>query len=57
MLLTRRKAIAGLGGGLASLAGGPALAQTAYPVSRRDTVPQHPASVRWNSPRRCLHNR
>ncbi|MEA2922484.1 MAG: hypothetical protein QOF07_2447 [Bradyrhizobium sp.] len=31
MLLTRREAIAGLGGGLASLAGVPALAETAYP--------------------------
>src|ERR1700738_4505668 len=43
MLLTRREAIAGLGGGLASLAGFPALAQTAYPGRTIKLVVPYPA--------------
>ncbi len=43
MLLTRREAIAGFGGGLASLRGLPALAQTAYPSRTIKMIVPYPA--------------
>ncbi|MGZ3294714.1 MAG: Bug family tripartite tricarboxylate transporter substrate binding protein, partial [Xanthobacteraceae bacterium] len=43
MLLTRREAIAGLGGGLVLLKGGPALAQTAYPNRIIKMIVPYPA--------------
>jgi tripartite-type tricarboxylate transporter receptor subunit TctC len=43
MLLTRREAIAGCGGGLALLMGLPALAQTAYPNRAIKLIVPYPA--------------
>jgi tripartite-type tricarboxylate transporter receptor subunit TctC len=43
MLLTRRKAMAGFGGGLAMLAARPVLAQTAYPTRTIKMVVPYPA--------------
>jgi hypothetical protein len=43
MLLTRREAIAGCGGGLAVLMGLPALAQTAYPSRTIKMIVPYPA--------------
>jgi tripartite-type tricarboxylate transporter receptor subunit TctC len=43
MLLTRREAIAGFGGGLALLKGGPALGQTVYPSRTIKMIVPYPA--------------
>ena len=43
MLLTRREAIAGIGGGLALLSGLPALAQAAYPSRTIKMIVPYPA--------------